>query len=76
VVELRVPLQGLQGRDASVVVAGRIELQPVPGPDRAIALRPQLGARTGDCEIHVEDDGAQRGAHDVKAPAAEAPDAS
>ena len=43
-----------RGQAGSVVPVG-IELQPVGHPDPAIRIRPELGPRTGEREVDVEE---------------------
>ena len=45
---------------ARVVVARRVEVEPVARTERAVALGPEVGAGLGDREVDVEDD-ARRG---------------
>ena len=58
VVELRVALHLRERRRAGFVVPRRVELEPVPAAELAVALGPQVGPGPGQGEIDVEDDGA------------------
>ena len=59
--ELGVRAQILEGGEARLLVAGRVELEPVCRPDPAIRLGPELGPRPREREVDVEDDSAQHG---------------
>ena len=61
VVELGVAMEVGERRPARVVVPGRVELEAVPRAEAAVALGPEVGARPGDREVDVEDDGAEVG---------------
>ena len=53
------PLERRERRAARLVVAGRVELEPVARAEPPVALGAEVRARLGDREIDVEDDGAQ-----------------
>jgi hypothetical protein len=59
VVELRMPLDHLDRVSARVRVARGVEVEPEPPAERLVALRPEVGARLGEREVDVEEDGAQ-----------------
>src|SRR5205085_1272804 len=61
VLELRVALERRKGRPPRVLVACRIERQPVPGAEPRIALGPEVGPRPRDREVDIEDHGTEHG---------------
>src|SRR5205085_9585272 len=56
VLELRVPLERLDGRRPRLLVAGRVEAEAELRAAAAIALGPELRARLGQREVDVEED--------------------
>jgi hypothetical protein len=58
VVELGVPLQVGERGAARVVVAPRVELQPVPSAEPLVALGAEVRPRLREGEVDIEDVGA------------------
>ncbi len=63
VVELRMALQRRERGSPGGVVPTRIELEAVPPSEAHVPLGPEVGARPGDREIHVEHDGTKSSSH-------------
>src|SRR5262249_16292562 len=61
VIDLRVTLDLGERRRPRGLVARRVEVEPVPPAELAVAVRAEVRPRTGDREVDVEDDRAQHG---------------
>ena len=57
--QLGMALEVLDRRFARLVVAARVQRDPVPPGDARVALRRQLRAWTAEGEVDVEEDGPQ-----------------
>jgi hypothetical protein len=57
-------LQRVERIEPGLLVALRVEHEPVPLADLAIALRAELGAGPGEREVDVEEDGLEHSAED------------
>ena len=64
VVQLWMSLQRCECRTSSLVVARRIELEPVAAPEAHVTVGAEVRAWSGDREIDVEDDSSEHGADD------------
>ena len=60
VVELRMPLEGLDGGGSGLGVAARVELEPEALAEELVALRPEVGPRLDEREVDVEEDCLER----------------
>ncbi len=58
------PLQRRERRAPRLVVARRVELEPVALPEPRVTLGAEVGAGLGDREVDVEDDSSEHGADD------------
>ena len=56
VIELRVPLHGLDRSGACLRVPSRVELEPETPPEKLVSLRPKVGPRFDEREVDVEED--------------------
>ena len=68
VVELGMPLHLRERRRPRLLVPRGVEVEPVPQPERAVPVRPEVGPGLREREVDVEDDGAKHATEDRSLP--------